>query len=84
MTASLSLAQSNEQVVRVSKQLTAQREFVLKQLDIVHRTFQEVWADAIQHIFYAGLIIVILGFVVTLFIPEVPLPPKRTAAPVAE
>jgi EmrB/QacA subfamily drug resistance transporter len=84
MTASLPLPQSNEQVVRVSKQLTAQREFVLKQLDIVHRTFQEVWADAIQHIFYAGLIIVILGFVVTLFIPEVPLPPKRTAAPVAE
>jgi len=78
-TANQPLPASAEQAKMIAQALSAQKNDVLEQLDVVHRTFKEVWAKAIQHIFYGGCIIVFLGFLVTLFIPEVPLPPKKTS-----
>lgn len=59
-------------------------ESTIAQLDSVQRLFQEAWADAIRTIFVAALIIVVLGFLVTLFIPEVPMPPKKARLPTSE
>lgn len=58
-------------------QLVEQKPVVLSQLDAAHQTFKEVWAHAIQRIFFGGFFIVVAGFIVTLFIPKVILPPKR-------
>ena len=78
MTANQPVPTSAEQAKLIANALSVQKEEVLTQIEVVHRTFKEVWAKAIQHIFYGGCIIVFMGFLVTLFIPEVPLPPKKT------
>ncbi len=79
LTSNLAIPRTVSEAQDTAATIESSKSGLLTQIDNVHSIFKSVWAIAIQHIFYGGLFIAILGFVVTLFIPEVKLPPKKTS-----
>lgn len=72
--------------IAVVKALVKERESdptiqaqALAQLDIVHRQFRVLWSEATAQIFWYGFFVTLLGLFVTLFIPEVPMGPRKPA-----
>ena len=52
----------------------------MAKVDVVHRQFRVLWSDATAQIFWYGFYITLLGLLITLFIPEVPMGPRKQAA----
>jgi len=65
-----------EQVTEPAAQAQA-----MAQVDKIQRSFRVLWADATRQIFWFGFFIIIIGLVITLFIPEIPMGPAQKKAP---
>ena len=55
---------------------TAQAQAMAK-VDTLQRSFRVLWADATRQIFWFGFFIIIIGLLITVFIPEVPMGPAQ-------
>lgn len=58
---------------------TAMQQQILAEVDTVHGKFKDLWAEATSQIFWYGFFITILGLILTIFIPEVPMGPRKAA-----